>query len=73
VSPLFQKTFDNIKSQRRHPFSFLMELISDAIVWDSSMRFSEKTFIRIMTWIMQIISANGLPTTGERQEFRIIL
>jgi hypothetical protein len=61
------------KSQRRHPFSVLMEPISEAIVWDSSFRFSERTFIRMMTRIMQIAFANGLPTTEEKQEFRIIL
>jgi hypothetical protein len=50
-----------------------MEPIREAIVWDSSLRFSERTFIRMMTTIMQIVFANGLPTTGERQEFGIIL
>jgi len=61
------------KSQRRHPFSVLMEPISEAIVWDSSLRFSERTFIRMMTRIMQIVFANGLPTTGRNQKFGIIL
>ncbi|MBM4332646.1 MAG: hypothetical protein FJ117_15765 [Deltaproteobacteria bacterium] len=58
---------------RWHPFSVLMELIREEIVWDSSLRFSARTLIRMMTRIMQIVSANGLPTTGERQEFGIIL
>jgi hypothetical protein len=40
----------------------------EAIVWDSSMRFSERTFIRMMTRIMQIVFANGLPTTGKKAE-----
>jgi len=61
------------KSQRRHPFSVLMELIREAIVWDSSLRFSAKTLIRMMTRIMPIVSASGLPKTGKRQEFGIIL
>jgi hypothetical protein len=34
------------KSQRRHPFSVLLESIKDTIVWDSSLRFSARTFIR---------------------------
>jgi len=34
------------KSQRRHPFSVLLESIKDTIVWDSSLRFSTRTFIR---------------------------
>jgi len=50
-----------------------MEPISNAIVWDSSLRFSARTFIRMMTRIMQIVFANGLPTTGKKQEFGIIL
>jgi hypothetical protein len=44
-----------------------------AIVWDSSFRFSASTLIRMMTRIMKILLANGLPTTGERQEFGILL
>jgi hypothetical protein len=61
------------KSQRRHPFSVLMEPISEAIAWDSSLRFSSRTFIRILTRIMQIVIANGLPTTEKNQKFVIIL
>ena len=53
------------KSQRRHPFSALMEPIREAIVWDSSMRFSLRTFMRMMTRIMEMVFANGLPTTGK--------
>ena len=60
------------KLHRRHPFSVLMEPIREAIVWDSSLRFSARTLIRMMTRIMQIVFANGLPTTGEGQEFEII-
>jgi hypothetical protein len=36
-----------------HPFSVLMELMSEAIACDSSMRFSEWTFIRMMTRIIK--------------------
>jgi hypothetical protein len=50
-----------------------MEPISEAIVWDSSLRFSERTFIRMMTRIMQRVIANGLPTSGKNQKFGIIL
>jgi hypothetical protein len=41
---------------------------SYAIVWDSSLRFSARTFMRMMTRITQIVLANGLPTTGQKQE-----
>jgi hypothetical protein len=37
--------------------------ISKAIVFDSSMRFSGKTFIRMMTGIIRIGNANGLPAS----------
>ena len=37
------------QSQRLHPFSFLMETDSEAIVCDNSIRFSEMTFIRVTT------------------------
>jgi hypothetical protein len=50
-----------------------MEPISEAIVCDSSMRFSEGAFIRMMTMIMQRVTANGLPTTWKNQRFGIIL
>jgi len=50
-----------------------MEPISDAIVWDSSLRFSAKTIIRMKTRIMQIVFASGKPTTGQGQEAGIIL
>jgi hypothetical protein len=43
-----------------------MEPDSEAIVCDNSMRFSERTFIRMMTKTIQIVSASGLPT-GERK------
>jgi hypothetical protein len=39
----------------------------------STLRFSARTFIRMTTWIMQIVLANGLPTTGKWQEFEIML
>jgi hypothetical protein len=42
------------------------------IVWDSSLRFSGKTFIRMTTRIMQIGLANGLPTTPEKQAVGIL-
>jgi hypothetical protein len=50
-----------------------MEPIRETIAWDSSLRFSERTFIRMMTRIMQIVFANGLPTNGEKQGFGIFL
>ena len=53
------------KLQRWHPFSVLMEPIKEPIVCDSSLRFSERTFIRMMTTIIKIVFANGLPTTGK--------
>jgi hypothetical protein len=43
------------------------------VIWDSPMRSSSRTLIRMMTRIMQIVSANGLPLTGEKQEAEIIL
>jgi hypothetical protein len=36
---------------------------NDAIVWDSSLRCSARTFIRMMTMITTIVFANGLPET----------
>jgi hypothetical protein len=45
-----------------------MEPISKAIVCDSSTRFLESTFIRMMTRIMKTVIANGLPTTGKKAE-----
>jgi hypothetical protein len=56
-----------------HPFSVLMEPVREAIISDSSLHFSERTFIRMLTRIMQIVSANGLPTNGKYQKFGIIL
>ena len=53
------------KSQRRHPFSVRMGPIREAIVWDSSLRFSGRTFIRMMTRIMQMVVASGLPRSGK--------
>jgi hypothetical protein len=58
--PFFKKTelisFSMLweKSQRRHPFSVLMERIREAIVCDSSRCLSERTFMRMMTRIMKI-------------------
>jgi len=40
-----------------------MEPDSEEIVCDNSRRFSEKTFILVITRIMQIVIANGLPIT----------
>jgi hypothetical protein len=42
-----------------------MEPDSEAIVCDNSMRFSERSSIRMMTRIMQIVFANALPTAGK--------
>jgi hypothetical protein len=50
-----------------------MDPISNAIVGDSSLRFSARTFIRMMARIMQIVFASGKPTAGKRQEAGIIL
>jgi hypothetical protein len=50
-----------------------MEPISQAIVCYSSVRFSERTFIRMMRRIMKTVKANGLPTTTKNQKFGIIL
>jgi hypothetical protein len=50
-----------------------MSPISKAIVCDSSMRFSGKTFIRMVTRIIKVVTANGLPTAGKKQKFGIIL
>jgi hypothetical protein len=41
--------------------------ISDAIDHDNSLRFSARTFIRMMVWIMQTGLANGLPIAGKNQ------
>jgi hypothetical protein len=46
-----------------------MEPGSEAIDCDNSMRFSERTFIRVMTKIIKPIIASGLPTTGENKSF----
>jgi hypothetical protein len=46
---------------------------NDAIVWDSSLRFSARTCIRMMTRIMQMIFANGLPIGADNQELAIML
>jgi hypothetical protein len=45
-----------------------MEPDSDAIVCDNSMRFSERTFIRMITRIIKIIIANCLPITEGKSE-----
>jgi len=37
------------------------------------MRFSEGAFNRKMNRIIQIVTANGLPTTGKKQKFGMIL
>jgi hypothetical protein len=49
-----------------------MEPIREPIACDSSIRFSERTFIRMMTRIIKIGIANGLPTTWEKQRFGTI-
>jgi hypothetical protein len=48
-----------------------MEPVSEAIVCDNSMRFSELTFIRMVTRIMQIAVASGLPTSERKSEVLI--
>jgi hypothetical protein len=50
-----------------------MEPIREPIACDSSIRFSERTLIRMMTRTIEITIANGLPTTREKQRFGIIL
>jgi len=44
-----------------YPFCTLVEPDSDAIVCDNSMRFLEKTIIRMMTKIIKSVIASGLP------------
>jgi hypothetical protein len=46
-----------------------MEPDSEAIVCDNSLRFSERTFIRMTTRIIKIVIANGLPIIGKNQKF----
>jgi hypothetical protein len=50
-----------------------MEPMSEAIVCDSSMRFSGRTFIRMMIKIIRTVSANGLPTATADQRFGLVL
>jgi hypothetical protein len=45
-----------------------MELDSEAIVCDNSMRFSERTFIRMVSRIIPIVVASGLPTSERKSE-----
>jgi hypothetical protein len=45
-----------------------MEPNNEAIVCDNSMRFSESTFIRIITRIIKIVIANGLPSAEGKSE-----
>jgi len=59
------------KSQRWHPFSILVEPDSEVIVCDNSRRFSERTFIRMITKIITKVIAKGLPTTAGKSEFLI--
>lgn len=61
------------KSQRLHPFSVLMEPVSKTIVCDSSLHSPGGTFIRMMTRIIQVVFANGMPTTEENQKLGIAL
>lgn len=49
------------KSQRLHPFSIFMIPDSEVIACNNSIRFSGKTFIRVITRIMQSILACSLP------------
>jgi hypothetical protein len=50
-----------------------MDPMSEAIVCDSSMRFSGRTFIRMMIKTIRTVSANGLPTTTSDQKLRFML
>jgi hypothetical protein len=45
-----------------------MEPNSEASVRDNSMRFLEMTFIRMITRIIQIVIASGLPTSEIKSE-----
>jgi hypothetical protein len=49
------------------PISVLRDPISDTIVWDNSLRFSAKTFIRMMTRIIQMVFATNLPATEKNK------
>jgi hypothetical protein len=53
--------------------SLPIKSISETTVWDNSLRFSARTFIRVLSRIMQILTASGKPTAGKRQEAGIIL
>jgi hypothetical protein len=46
-----------------------MEPDREAMVCDNSMHFSERTLICIMTNIIQIVTANVLPTTENNKKF----
>jgi hypothetical protein len=48
-----------------------MEPVSEVIVCDNSMRFSERLFIRKIKRIMNIVIANGLPTAEGKVEVLI--
>ena len=43
------------------------------VIWDSSMPFSSRILTHMMARIMQILFANVLPVSGERQAAGIIL
>jgi len=43
-----------------------MEPDSEAIVCDNSMRFSERNFIFMITRIIQIVAASGLPISERK-------
>jgi hypothetical protein len=45
-----------------------MEPDSEAIVCEKSMRFSKRTSIRMMTKVIQIVTASGLPTSESKSE-----
>jgi hypothetical protein len=45
-----------------------MEPDNEAIVCDNSMRFSERTFIRVITRIIRIGIASNLPTIERKSE-----
>ena len=73
VNSVFYPPCSGQKSQPLHPFSVLMESTSKLIVCDSSMRLSERIFMRIIPRIIGIVIANGLPTSEKKVRFGIIV
>jgi hypothetical protein len=66
---LIQFSIAMIPLLQAHILARLFETVAHlGVIWDTSKRFSSRILIRMMTRIMQIVSANGLPIIGERQE-----